>query len=473
MRSIRASASASGTRNTYDNELHFVNDFSAVGDGVTDNTSALNAFNTAYAALSGRTRLTIPPLNFAFTTPAVWGASGGDRLVIAAAGATLQNQLAFAQSGLSNDSTHHANIATVSAGSSTVSLLTSSETSRFSEGQWVVLAEGDLQGGGYPPNPWKHEFKQIASIGSGTLTFTEPLAKSFSSAYPYYLEGGDIEIYQGGPATVYALLAPWDQEIELQGAYMPTTVNGPFYGKCRVAKWTDCSFQSYGPVPTVCMLYRILRCTQSLVNIEVDKFVKRMEVVDCNLRAVDFQSPSVDELYVTGTSASVRWFGSAAESTYINGLSTPQFRFGTTSYGVVLGNVTVENCDSENATWNNNYDFPFSDYTEEGDGVLSIVTSTPVAWAVPNGWYVLTDSVDAWNGISFQVTDITASGGTTYIHTTLPDPVPSTAGGKSAPWSIHPHPGADVTAINCTGSSLFTNQSLLPANSPLFGWTLS
>lgn len=469
---MRWSASANGTRNTFDNELNFVSDFSAVGDGVTNNTSALNAFNTAYAALSGRTRLIIPPGDYAFTTAAVWGASGGESLVIDAAGATLQNQIAFAQSGLADDGTHHANIATVSAGTDTVSLLTPAETSRFSVGQWAVLSEGDLQGGGYPANPWKHEFKKIASIGSGTLTFTEPLEKSFSSTYPYYMGGGDSGMYQGGPATVYTLLDPWDQEIELRGAYMPTTVNGPMYGKCRVAKWTDCSFQSYGPVPTVCMLYRILRCTQSLVNIEVDKFVKRMEIVDCDLRAIDFQSPSVDELYVTGTTASVRWFGTAAISTYINGLSTPTFRFGTTSYGVVLGNVTVENCDSANATWNNNYDSPFADYTEEGGGVLSIVTDVPVPWAVPGGWYVLTDSVDVFNGISFQVTDITATGGTTFITTTLSDPVPSTSGGRSAPWSIHPHPGSDVTAINCTGSTLFTNQSALPANSPLFGWTL-
>jgi hypothetical protein len=29
-----------------------------------------------------------------------------------------------------------------------------------------------------------------------------------------------------------------------------------------------------------------------------------------------------------------------------------------------------------------------------------------------------------------------------------------------------------VTMVNCSGNSLFTTQSALPANSPLFGWTL-
>ena len=445
-----------------------VTDFSAAGDGVTNNDAALSAFNTAYAALSGRTRLIIPAGDYAFTTPAVWGTLGGDRLVIAAPGATLRNQLGFANSGLSNDDTHHANIATVSAGTDTVSLITPAQTSRFTSGQWVVVAGVDLQGGGYPINPGIFEFKQIDSIGVDALTFTEPLVNSYKSTWPNY-NPGDPEIYQGGPATVYALLDAWDQEVEIQGASF-TDTGGLFYGKVRVAKYTDCEWETYGPCPTVNVLFRMLRCTCSGTLIEVDKIVKRMEVIDSALRAIQFQSSSINELYVTGTTASLHWMGGAGGETTIDGLDTPEFRFGVTSYGVVKGNTTVNSCNSSNATWSNNYDFAFSNYTEEGSGVLSIAGG-PVTWAIPGGWYVLTDSIDVFNGISFQVTDITASEGTTFIHTTLPDPVPATSGGRSAPWSIHPHPGSDVTAISCTGSTLFTDQSLLPANSPLFGWS--
>lgn len=465
---LRISASVNGTRNTFDNELNFAS-FGAVGDGVTNNTSALASFNTAYAALSGRTRLTINAGDYAFGTPAVWGASGGDRLTIAAPGVTLRNQLGFANSGLSNDNAHHANIATVSSGAVIVSLVTPAETSRFTSGQWVLVAGIDLQGGGYPINPGVFEFKKIASIGVGTLTFTEPLVNSYQSTWPNYNAGNGSSIYQGGPATVYGLLDPWNQEIEIQGAYFPDT-GGLFYGKVRVAKYTDCTWETYGPCPTVNILFRMLRCSTQGTGIEVDKVVQRMEIIDSTPRAVDFQSSSVNDLYASNIVCSQYWRGVAGGGSNIIGLSAPEFRFGISSYGSVKGHTFLNACDSANATWSPGYDFNFSDYTEEGAGVLS-VSGGPVTWAIPDAYYVLTNTADAF-AVSFQVTDITFSAGRTYISTTLPFPVPSTINGKSSPWIIHPHPGANVTTINCTGSSLFTSQSALPTHSPLFGWTL-
>jgi len=470
---LKLSASASGTRNTFDRTVNFVSTYGgASGGSKATNDAALSSFNTAYAAFSGRTQLLIPPGDYDFTQ-AVWGSLGGDKLTITATGATLRGQLGFANSGLSNDNTHHANIVTVSAGASTVTLVTGAQTSRFTSGQWVLVTEGDLQGFGYPVNPWKFEYKQILSIGSGTLTFTAPLDKSYSSTFPNYGAGDATHIYQGGPATVYAMLPAWNQEVELVGAYMPTTSDGLFYGKTRVAKYTNCSWETYGPCPTVNVLYRMLRCdTPGTGGIEVDKLVQRMEIIDSTPSRVDFQSPSVNDLYVTGSTSSVRFRGGCGDGTaYINGLDTPEFRFGPTSYGVAKGAISVINCNSANATWSPGYEANFSDFTEAGGGVLSIVTAVPIPWAVPGAYCVLTNTADAF-AVSFQVTDVTASGGTTSISTTLPFPVPGTINGKTSPWIIHPHPGADVTATNCTGSSLFTSQSLLPAHSPLFGWTL-
>lgn len=472
---LKLSASASGTRNTFDNELNFSTYGGAPGASAATNTSAIDAFNTAYAALTGRTRLTIAPGDYNFTAGSPvgwWGRLGGDRLTISAYGATLRNQSGFAASGQVNDNAHHANIATVSAGTSTVSLVTPAQTSRFSVNQWVLVTEGDLQGAAaFPTNPWKFEYKQILSIGTGTLTFTAPLEKAYSSTFPNYYAGDASNVYAGGPATIYAMPAAWNQEIELQGATLPDTGN-LFYCKVKVAKTTDCAWETYGPCPTNNLLFRATRVTVPGTAIEVDKMVQRMEVIDSALHAVDFQSKGINELYVSGTTASQYWRGVAGGDSTIIGLNTPEFRFGVTGYGVVAGLTTVASCDSANATWSPGYSFLFSSYTEAGGGVLTITTSTPVTWAVPGGQYVLTDSANAFNNISFRVTDITASGGVTSITTTLPFPVPATSGGKSAPWSIHPHPGAHVTATGCTGSSLFTSQSALPADSPLFGWTL-
>ncbi len=467
---LRLSASANGTRNTFDRVWNLVDDFGANSSGTNaNNTAAVDAFNTAYAAVSGRTKLIIPAQEFDFASGVTWGALGGDRLVISAYGATLHKQGGFANSGLSNDWTHHANIASASAGSSTVDLITDAETSRFSVNQWVLITEGDVQGYGYPINPWRFEYKKIQSIGTGTLTFTEPLTKSYSSAFPNY-NPGDPEIYMGGPATVYALLPAWDQEVEMQGGYLTNTDN-LFYGKVRIARYTDMTFQSYGPCPTVNVSCVLRGITTETTELEVDKLVDHLEIYDCDFHAIAFQSVAINRLTVdTATTASGQyWRGVAGGDSVIRNLTTPTFWFGVKGYGVVLGNTTLIDCDAAAVSYDTSYRFALADYGQPGDGALTI-SGGPERWAVPDGWCVLLDGSGNYSGISFQVTDIDASGGTTTISTTLSTPVPGTSGGFSAPWYIHPHPGKDTTLTGCTGNSTFTSMSAGPPNSPVFGW---
>lgn len=478
MRIIRASASASGTRNVYDNSL----DFSSFGGfpsaSGADNISAVASFNAAYALLSGRTRLYIAPGtytgNAAFNFANTSGVAGSS-LVIEAYGVTLTapggaaNGVAIT-SGLVQgaDNFKETRIDTVNSGASTVTLKTAAETSRFSVGQWCIVSGVNLQGAGDPPNLGIFEHKKIQSIGTGTLTFTEPLVNSYKDTWPAYAGGG---VGRGGPASVYPLQGFWDQEVEVKGARFTDTGNLT-YGKPRVMQWTDCTFDTYGPCPTINKLFRMVRSTTQGNVIEVDKCVQRMEVIDSTPNAVDFQSSSVNELYVTGTTVASYWRGVAGGDTYINGLDVPEFRFGVSSYGTVRGHTELVDCNSANATFSTGYVFDLADYTEEGGGVISIAGG-PVTWAVPGGYFYLASGTNPQNfAASYQVTDISTSGGRTYVTTTLPDPVPGTINGQNAPFKIRPHPGADVTCTNCTGSTLFTNQSLLPAHSPLFGWTL-
>ena len=94
-------------------------------------------------------------------------------------------------------------------------------------------------------------------------------------------------------------------------------------------------------------------------------------------------------------------------------------------------------------------------------------------WAVPGAHCGLLDNAGTPGfARSFQVLDVTATGGRTYVTTDLPYPLPSTINGKSAPWNIASHPCADLTMVNCSGNSLFTAQSLLPAHTPFQEWTL-
>lgn len=472
---LRLAASNNGAKNLFDRTVRFSDYGGAPSNTAAANTTARQAFNTAHAGFTGSTQLIIDAGIYDFSSRGPWGSSGpaGSKLTISAYGATLKNQQGFANAGPNQNNSNNADIATVSAGSSTVSLITPSQVSLFSAGKWVLITNVDMQGGGYPQNSAVFEFKKVQSIGSGALTFTEPLSNSYKSTYPRYNAGSTTQIDQGGPASVYVLPDPWDQEIEFKGAYFTDVADG-FYGPCRVARWTDCTFETYGPIPTVCLLYQMTRCTAAgFGGLEIDKCIHRAEFIDSAPRAVDFQSASVNELYVNNVTSSTRWRG-GGKSNIFRGLTTPAFEFGVMNYGA-MGSTYMENCVSSGATWHSANRYPFSDYTEEGGGVLSYSggpgppSQLLSYWAVPGITCVL---LDASNGFArtFQVTDLTSSGGRTYVTTTLPYPLPSTINGKSSPWYIAPHPCADATLVNCSGSSLFTSQSALPAHSPLFGW---
>ena len=479
---LRHSASASGTKNLYDNNLDFSSYGGSPGASGSTNTAAIASFNTAYAALSGRTRLYIAPgtynlsagMNFADTIGVA-----GSRLTIEAYGVTIT-----APNGQSNsvanftgivqgaDNAKETRINTATAGDSTVTLVTSGETSRFSAGKWCCVSGLDMQGYGDPPNTGVFEFKQIQSVGSGTITFTSPLVNTYKSTWPFYAAG------RGGPATIFPMQGFWDQEVEFKGARFTDTGNLT-YGKTRVMQWTDCTFDTYGPCPTVNMLFRSLRCTGAGIGgLEVDKVVHRIEFIDSMHRAVDFQSASINELYVSNmvqAGSNLRWRGGARNSnTFIN-LQTTTFNFGVMNYGC-MGPTTMTDCSATTGDFFNQTT-PFSDMTEEGGGVLSY-SGGPGApsngahwWATPGANAVLLDSSNNF-ARSFQISDVSQSAGRTYVTTNLPFPVPGTINGRTSPWKIIAHPCPSVTMTNCTGNTLFTTHSGLPAGTPFNQWTL-
>lgn len=482
---LRHSASASGTKNVYDNSLDFSSYGGSPSASGSTNSTAISSFNTAYAALSGRTRLYIPPgsytfssqINFANTSP-----PAGSKLTIEGYGVTFNGPastlIAFANNaGIGTDGTKQARIVTVSAGATSVSLVTPAETSRFSVGQWCMVSGIDMQGGGDPPNPGIFEFVKVQSIGTGTLTFTTPLINSYKDTWPVYTVG------KGGPATVYPIQGAWDQEIEVKGIRFTDTSNG-VYNKVRVARFTDCLFDTYGPFPTVNNLFVAQRCSANgFGGVEIDKCIHRMEWLDCDIRAFDCQSASINELLVsnvtsTNASGTPRWNGGASKSnTFINySIGTGGiFRFNAMNYGA-MGPTTMTNCSAPSSDWFRTV-IPFSDLTEEGSGVLSYAGGPGTATApsayifVPGQNCVLVDGSQVW-ARSFQVSDVSQSGGRTYVTTNLPFPVPSTINGKSAPWGVASHPCPSVTMTNCTGNTLFTTHSGLPAGTPFNQWTL-
>lgn len=484
---LRLSSSSGGTNNVFDNNLNFSSFGGLPSASGATNTAALASFNTAYAALSGKTQLYIPPGTYNFSTGANFASSGGNgnSLVVSGYGAIITSPNdgsfnGFAVSGASgpyNDNAHNAKFTTTSAGVSTVPLVTSGQTSLFTSGKWVLLTGIDMQGGGFPPNPGLFEFKQIQSIGTGTVTFTQPLINSYKSTWPNFNPGSGVSIDQGGPGNIYVLKDPWNQFLEMKGVRFTDNGNGT-YGGGRFVQWTDCLFDTFGPIPSAVLLYRSVRCTGAgFGGLEIDKCAHRLEFIDSMHRAVDFQSASINELYVSNMTQSPtpRWRGGASKSNIFNNLNTGAFSFGTTNYGP-MGPTTMANCSATTGDWFVQTT-PFSDVTEEGGGVLSYSGGpNPPSnlfhyWAVPGQNCILVDGSNNW-ARSFQVSDVSTTGGRTYVTTNLPFPVPSTINGKSSPWSIANHPCPDLTMVNGTGNSLFTTQSALPAHTPFQNWTL-
>ena len=469
----------------YDQIVNFATYGGATANSAAANSTAVDTFNTAYAAMSGQTLLIINPgtynfngINFANTV-----GIAGSRLTISAYGATLvaaagtQGVAIGAGIVQGADNAKETRINTISAGAATVTLKTAGETSRFSVGQYCCVGGVNMQGAGDPPNLGIFEFAKILSIGVGTLTFTAPLVNSYKDTWPLYTLG------RGGPATVFPMQGFWDQEVDFRGATFTDTGNG-YYCKTRVAQWTDCTFNTYGPFPTVNLLFRATRCSANgFGGLEVDKCVNRIELISNDIRAVDFQSSSVNELYVsahtaTNASGTPRWRGGASKSnTFINvAIGTGgTFSFGEMNYGA-MGPTTMSNVSAPAGDWFVQTS-PFSDVTEEGGGVLSYLGGPGTAsnpthyWAVPGQNCVLLDSANAW-ARSFQILDVSQSAGRTYVTTNLPFPVPGTINGKTSPWKIASHPCADLTMIGCTGNSMFTTQSALPAHTPFQSWTL-
>lgn len=484
---LRLAGSASGSRNVYDNSLDFSSFGASPGASGATNSTALSSFNTTYAGLSGRTRLYIPPGAYAFgsqfnianTIPLA-----GSRLTIEAYGVTITGP-AGVLSVVANtagivqgaDNAKETLINTVSAGATTVTLKTAGETNRFSIGQYACVSGINMQGAGDPPNLGIFEIKKIQSIGTGTLTFTEPLANVYKDTWPVYTAG------RGGPATVFPMQGAYDQEVEFKGAAFTDSGNGT-YGKTRVMQWTDCTFETYGPFPSVNKLFRAVRCSANgFGGLEVDKVIERVEFLNCDIRAIDFQSASINELYVsdhtaTNAGGTPRFRAGARNSNTFTNVSIGTggtFNFGPMNYGTI-GPTVMTNVSAPNASWFGTTT-PFSDMTEEGGGVLSYSggpgapSNTTHWWATPGANAILVDASNAW-ARSFQISDVSQSGGRTYVTTNLPFPVPSTINGKTSPWKIASHPCADLTMINCTGNSLFTTQSGLPAHTPFQSWTL-
>ena len=215
---------------------NIVADYGATCDGVHSDNAAFAAFNAAMQGATAPVVLTIPRgatccLNNNFYAP-FYPFSGISNLTVNGSGATITDTCNgttgayhLGSPGMPQNTSASALVQSVSAGASCVTLLTAANSSRFTIGNWGIMTAVDLQGYGFPPNPGIFEYVKIASINSGTgiICFNAPLANTYLSTYPSYAVGTNFTISMGGPATLYALPASWNETEVFNGLTLSDT----------------------------------------------------------------------------------------------------------------------------------------------------------------------------------------------------------------------------------------------------------
>jgi len=348
-------------------------------------------------------------------------------------------------------------IASVVAGATSVTLLIPSQSSRFKVGRYVLLSGGDLQGYGYPPNPWVFEYAMVTGInaGTGVITLGAPLQYSYKSTWPSYQTGTTRTASLGGPATLYALHPSWDTVLEYRGLTISGSVQT--YANGRSVKFTDVTFDgcaSAGGIgPTQSLSTTLVNVTM-YCQMEVDKLVSNLHIEGGIFAQLLFQSSSVT--LFTMNNAMVTTVNGTPEKAVIANSTIGTLVAGTLAYG----RTTEISCNTCNigsfknppgGVLDNNVD---RNYTMS-DGVITVPNSHgPLSWAVPgvNAMFALYDGSLFTEGSPFQVIDLTQDATNTYIGTSLAGGFPLLPTDPSHGLNIYAHPAPKFTCTNCTGS---------------------
>src|SRR5262249_47900 len=455
-------------------------DFGAACNGVANDAPAFMRFNSWARAQSLPITLTIPSgsvCKFASTPNAF--AIGVKNLTVSGYGATFTTtQSSFFLGGyavVQNKGTS-ALVAAVAAGATSVRLLTPKQSSLFKVGRYVLLTGGDLQGFGYPPNPWVFEYAIVSAIdaAAGVITLTAPLQSRYKSTWPSY-PTGSTNIFTaslGGPATLYALHPSWDTVLEYRGLRISGNVQT--YTAGRSVTYTDVTFSCSGNAgvsPGSNLTFTANNVTMPC-QMEVDKLLNNFTINGGTYDQILFQSSSGATLFTMNNSTATTLNGTPEQSVASNStIST--LLLGATFYGrsksfscsnCVIGQVGTAGANEQRAD---------RIYTMSG-GVLTVPNSHgPVNWAVPGGNYFFAKyNGTLFNeGVPFRIIDITQDATNTYIHTTLSGGFPKLPTDTSNGLAIYAHPAPRFTCSNCTVSADVIDLSQAPAGATIYSYS--
>jgi hypothetical protein len=471
MKPLRTLAAIGSTKpDSKPEELYkdIVKDYGARGNGVTSDARAFNNFNVWAIKQTQTIRVNLPPRNYVLDTQSARCFTQGiKRLVVDGRGASL-SFVRPGGKGWPTDNLHSARIASVSAGSKTVKLLSRSDNSKFTVGGCVALAAFDMMGWGYPQNPWYFEYLKVAAINpsSGIITLDAELNNDYLSTYPLHNGGSRKSPDMGGPATIFAMDPSWDTEVIFRGVTFSQATQD-IYGCARSVQYIDCKFRNRSPAPSQGKHWKAIGCDLG-PSVEVDKDLELLELDDVTCISGNglmlFQSASTERAEIKNSR--IRKLNGTARHMIIKNTSIQKLIIGAIAYGNTLS-LLMENCQVSQVTGGTTQRISFLP-SAVVNGTFTAPLKPALNCFVPGGKMFFTGAGGAVNfGTPFICTNVRLDGNNVYFDTTLPRNFSVPVDEKGKIW-VTPHPCPNVTVRDCHGCPDIVNLSLAPAGKPLF-----
>ncbi len=453
-------ASAFGSTKTY----NIVSDFGATCDGSADDAAAFASFNTTALAWqtghpSDDIELDTPAsATCEFKSLAGNNFAKGIKLLLVKSLGTGATRGHWSDGGIGDfpflagqgevqDNTHSARFQTVAAGSSAVTLVTIGDASRFTAGNWAMVAGIDMQGFGFPANPGIFEYRKVLSIVGGVITFTAPLQNAYKSTWPIYNAGSPFSQDLGGPGTLYALDPSWDTEVEYRNLIFDPT--GQMYAVGRSVTFTNVDTPNGALIPTQNSVWTMTGGDVSASNVEVDKTVETINWINTPVRSIDFQSTSIGTFNMSGTTVGTYFHGTPNSATTITSSTIHDLEIGAWGYGVTQGAVNISAVLPDGVAPLGFTVTAIDSLCSMTLGVLKCLNSDgPFTWAVPGA--SLFFNAYPYEGGPFTILDLWQDATYTYISTTLTGGYPTLplAGGHL---NLRTNPSPNFKC-DCTGS---------------------
>jgi hypothetical protein len=337
-------------------------------------------------------------------------------------------------------------IATVAAGSNTVTLINDADAAKFAVGNWVMVGGLSLMiQDSYPLNLQYFEYHKITGKSGKELTLDAPLRHAYKSTWPL-VRPGVAHFDYGGPGTIYK--ATWDDIFDNTSTFRNLWIEDPGDGYPNVFQGTqrryiveNCTFVDEAGSgistwnPSACVECINRNCTYKGGVVEVDKLVTYLEFDNCQTEStsVNFQSASIDQVVFKNCRGSI---SGVPRNARIENCDV-DFSVGPAFFGACEG-VTITNSNLRTLSVGKRCNY-IADWQWTGNGIFRIAKNSSnitlayqyvipgFRWAqgnyqdgVPAGYVYPLPGIYPDDGspvIDFLITDFTDDANYAYMHT--------------------------------------------------------